>query len=118
MHNITNILGASDFMATFKNWTSTVTDFFTDLGPIGQILLVLFILWIGKIFVKCAGKIVEKALSKTSLDDKIAAKFGHDVNVSGGIVGFVKAILFLFILIFFFIFIKLEIFIFNSKHRI
>jgi len=99
MQNINTILGAT-FMGTVNEWTAAVRNVFTSLGTFGDILLVLLILWIGKFVVKAVGKLVEKSLSKTSLDDKIAAKFGHDTNVSKGIVGFVKAILMLFILIF------------------
>ncbi len=87
-------------MSTVNGWTSTIKGIFEGLGPVGNILLMLLILWIGKFVVNTVGKLVGKALSKTSLDDKVAAKFGHDTNVSKGIVGFVKAILMLFILIF------------------
>ncbi len=87
-------------MRTVNESTAAVKGIFSSLGTFGDILLVLLILWIGKFVVNAVGKLVEKSLSKTSLDDKIAAKFGHDTNVSKGIVGFVKAILMLFILIF------------------
>lgn len=99
MQNINTIIGNA-FASTLSEWTAAIQGIFKGLGPIGDILLVLVVLWIGKFVVKAVGKLVEKALSKTNLDDKIAAKFGHDTNVSKGIVGFVKAILMLFILIF------------------
>lgn len=70
------------------------------MGAIGKAILVLLILWVGKFIVKGIGKLVEKALSKTSLDEKLAAKIGHDANVSAGIVAFVKGIAYLFILLF------------------
>lgn len=99
MQNIHTILGAS-FMSTLNEWTASARSLFSSLGAFGDILLVLIILWIGKFIVKGVGKLVEKSLSKTSLDDKIAAKLGHDTNVSKGIVGFVKALLMLLILLF------------------
>jgi len=99
MQNMNIILGNA-FTNTLREWTGAVKDIFSSLGTFGDILLVLLILWLGKFVVKAAGKLVEKALNKTSLDDKIAAKFGHETNVTKGLVGFVKAILMLFILIF------------------
>ena len=86
------------FLDTIQEWTATVKSLIPE--QIWRILLLLLILWVGRMVVKCVGKVVEKSLSKTSVDDKIAAKFGHETNVTGGIVGFVKAILMLFIIIF------------------
>ncbi len=91
---------ASSLPDTIQKWIGAVQGLFSGLGVFGGILLLILILWVGKFIVKGVGKLVEKALSKTSIDDKIAAKFGQDTNVTGGIVSFVKAILMLFILIF------------------
>lgn len=96
MNNMMNVASITD---TIQEWIGTAQGLFEGLGQFGGILLLFLILWIGKFVVKAVGKLVEKALSKTSIDDKIAAKFGHDANVTGGIVGFVKALLMLFILI-------------------
>ena len=97
MNNITTILG-NTFLDKTREWTGTIKDVFPD--EVGNIILLILILWIGKYIVKGVGKLLEKSLSKTSIDDKIAAKFGHNTNVTAGIVGFAKAILMLFILIF------------------
>ncbi|MGJ8657614.1 MAG: mechanosensitive ion channel [Akkermansiaceae bacterium] len=99
MNNTMMFLG-NTFRDTMQDWINTVQDLFSSLGRFGDILLLILILWVGKFIVKGVGKLVEKSLSKTSIDDKIAARFGHDTNVTGGIVGFVKALLMLFILIF------------------
>lgn len=96
----TNIILSNTVMETITSATSAAKDLFAFFGPLGNILLVLLILWIGKFVVKSVGKLARKALSKTSIDDKIAAKLGHDVNVTKGLVGFIQAILMLFILIF------------------
>lgn len=93
------MMNVASITDTIQEWIGTAQGLFEGLGQFGGILLLFLILWIGKFVVKAVGKLVEKALSKTSIDDKIAAKFGHDANVTGGIVGFVKALLMLFILI-------------------
>lgn len=93
------MMNVASITDTIQEWIGTAQGLFEGLGQFGGILLLFLILWIGKFVVKAVGKLVEKALSKTSIDDKIAAKFGHDANVAGGIVGFVKALLMLFILI-------------------
>lgn len=97
MNNTTMVLGNAA-LESIKGWAETVKGFFPE--TIGNIILLILILWVGKFVVKIIGKGVEKALSKTSLDDKLASKFGHDTNVTGGIVGFVKALAMLFVLIF------------------
>lgn len=94
--NNTMMFLANQYSETIQGWVKTVQGF----GPLGGVVLLILILWVGKFVVNNVGKLIEKALSKTSIDDKIAAKFGHDTNVTGGIVGFAKAILMLFILIF------------------
>jgi len=94
--NNTMMFLANQYSETIQGWIKTVQGF----GPLGGVVLLILILWVGKFVVNNVGKLIEKALSKTSIDDKIAAKFGHDTNVTGGIVGFAKAILMLFILIF------------------
>lgn len=98
MNHITLSLGA--LTDTIQNWISVVKEALGSLGMFGNILLLLLILFIGKFIVKIIGKVVTKALAKTNLDEKLSAKFGNDTNITGGIVGFVKAIAFLFILLF------------------
>lgn len=99
MYNTTMFLAAS-FTSKLTEWTNAIKSTFESLGTFGSVLLVIIILWLGKFVVKAVGKLVEKALNKTSLDDKLAAKLGHNANVTTGVVGFVKAVLFLFVLIF------------------
>lgn len=91
---------AASFIDNLNKWAGAVKNTFDSLGTFGSILLVLIILWLGKFVVKAVGSLVEKALNKTNLDDKLASKLGHNTNVTKGIVGFVKAVLFLFVLIF------------------
>ncbi len=98
MNNITLSLGS--LTDSIQNWIGIVQNVFEGLGTFGNILLLLLILIIGKFIVKGIGKVATKALSKTNLDEKLSAKFGSDTNITGGIVGFIKAIAFLFILLF------------------
>ncbi len=88
---------ATKMTSWMPDWALGLID---KLGPLWNILLVLVILWVGKIVAKKIGKLVEKALSKTQIDDKLAAKVGYDANVSKGIAGFVVALVMLFVLIF------------------
>lgn len=99
MHTLFNILGA-DFSDKLLEWSNTIQQTFMSFGAVGKIILVLLIIWLGKIAAKLIGKGVEKALDKTDLDDKIAAKLGHQTNVSKAIGGFVFAFVMLFVLIF------------------
>ncbi len=99
MQNMNTYLAASTMDSIWRGFQK-VQSMFAGLGKFGDILLLLLIIWVGKFVVKGIGKLLSSALSKTSLDDKIAAKLGHDANVSAGIVGFVKAIAWLFILLF------------------
>lgn len=99
MHTLFNILGA-DFADNLREWSTTIQTTFLAFGPIGKIILVLLIIWLGKIVAKLIGKGVEKALNKTDLDDKLASKLGHQSNVSKAIGGFVFGFVMLFVLIF------------------
>ena len=58
MQNINLIMGNA-LSQTLTQWTETVKGVFSSLGTFGDVLLVLLILWIGKIIVKAVGKLLE-----------------------------------------------------------
>ena len=87
-----NVLASFDFGA--------IPEFIDSLGKPGKAILAVIVFLIGKSIVKGISKVVEKSLSKTNLDDKLAKIMGSKQGSSEKMIAsFVYGILLLFIII-------------------
>ncbi len=89
-----NALNPSDII-------QAVSDVVNSLGPVAKYIAAVLIFIIGKSVAKGLAKLAEKALAKTSIDDKLAKLVGSSNGCSEKMVAsFVYAIALLFVLIF------------------
>lgn len=99
MH-IHNTLAEIDLIKDLQNIMNIVQDFFASIGMVGNLILALIVFWVGKSIAVKIGKLIEKGLNKTTIDDKIAEKLGHRTGVAKGIAGFAVALMILMVLLF------------------
>ncbi len=70
-----------------------ILNFFGQFGTLGSVILALIVFLVLKKLAGILKSLLHKALSKTSLDDKLAAKLGYKSDVSGMICTIVYLIL-------------------------
>lgn len=87
------------FGETLTKFFRTVQDGVGALGSFGSILLAIVVFLVGRIFAGVIRSLVVKALSKTDIDDKLAAMIGHKSGSEKGIASFVYYLLLLFLVI-------------------
>ncbi len=95
-----NTLAELDIVQTLQNVINIVQDFFASFGMLGNLILALIVFLIGKSVAIKLGKVIEKGLNKTSIDDRIAEKLGHQAGVAKGLAGFAVALMILMVLLF------------------
>jgi len=102
MHTELSILALSfgDVIGHIKNVFVTISEAVSSFGLLGRLVLALLVFFILKKVSKGLQICIEKALNKTTLDNKISAKINQNVNVEKGLSATVYAIALLFSAIF------------------
>ncbi len=87
------------FGQKMKEFFATAQDGINTLGPLGAFILAILVFIVGRMVAGVIRNLVIKGLSKTDIDNKLAAMVGHESGAEKGIGTFVYYLLLLFVVI-------------------